>query len=84
MQFWEFPLQRQKLGHKMPVFLYIGGEGAQRLPIPFFNILNGGKHAGNKADNSGLSSEEMVKYYDNLISKYPIISIAIFRGDLHW
>jgi enolase len=34
----------------MPVFLYLGGEGARRLPIPFFNILNGGKHADNNVD----------------------------------
>jgi enolase len=34
----------------MPVFLYLGGEDARRLPIPFFNILNGGKHADNNVD----------------------------------
>jgi enolase len=32
------------------VFKYIGGETARRLPIPFFNILNGGKHADNNVD----------------------------------
>ena len=34
----------------MPVFLYLGGEKARRLPVPFFNILNGGKHADNNVD----------------------------------
>jgi len=34
----------------MPVFLYLGGEDARRLPVPFFNILNGGKHADNNVD----------------------------------
>jgi len=34
----------------MPIFQYLGGEDARRLPIPFFNILNGGKHADNNVD----------------------------------
>jgi enolase len=32
------------------VFRHIGGDKAWRLPIPFFNILNGGKHADNNVD----------------------------------
>lgn len=166
----------------MPVFMYLGGESAQRLPVPFFNILNGGRHADNnvdiqefmiapvgaksfkealrmgaetyhnlkavlkskglntsvgdeggfapnlssneeaikiiitaiekagynpgqdisivldpaasefyqdgkyilKADNSRLSSEEMVKYYKDLISKYPIISIEDGLAEDDW
>ncbi|MGD0886348.1 MAG: phosphopyruvate hydratase [Thermodesulfovibrionales bacterium] len=32
------------------VFAFIGGDKARRLPIPFFNILNGGKHADNNVD----------------------------------
>jgi len=164
------------------VYKYLGGDDAQRLPIPFFNILNGGKHADNnvdiqefmiapigaksfkealrmgaetyhnlkavlkskglntavgdeggfapnlssneeavqfiisavekagyqpgadisivldpaasefyqdgkyilKADNSRLSSGEMVKYYVNLISKYPIISIEDGLAEDDW
>lgn len=31
----------------MPLFSYIGGVYANRLPIPMLNILNGGKHATN-------------------------------------
>jgi enolase len=166
----------------MSVFRYLGGKEAQRLPVPFFNILNGGKHADNnvdiqefmiapigaksfkealrmgaetyhnlkavlkskglntsvgdeggfapnlssneeaikiiiaaiekagyipgkdisivldpaasefyqngkyilKADNSRLSSEEMVKYYKDLISKYPIISIEDGLAEDDW
>ena len=34
----------------VPVYRYIGGKDAQRLPIPFFNVLNGGKHADNNVD----------------------------------
>jgi len=166
----------------MPVFLYLGGEKARRLPVPFFNILNGGKHADNnvdiqefmiapigaksfkealrmgaetyhnlkavlkskglntsvgdeggfapnlssnedavkiiitaiekagykpgqdisivldpaasefyrdgryilKADNSRLSSKEMVKYYADLISKYPVISIEDGLAEDDW
>jgi len=34
----------------MPIYRYLGGEDAVRLPIPFLNILNGGKHADNNVD----------------------------------
>ena len=166
----------------LSVFKYLGGDDARRLPVPFFNILNGGKHADNnvdiqefmiapigaksfnealrmgaetyhnlkavlkakglsaavgdeggfapnlssneeaiqviitaiekagykpgqdisivldpaasefyqegkyilKADNSRLTSEEMVTYYDNLISKYPIISIEDGLAEDDW
>lgn len=166
----------------LSIFRYLGGEDARRLPVPFFNILNGGKHADNnvdiqefmiapigaksfkealrmgaetyhnlktvlkskdlntavgdeggfapnlssneeavqfiisaiekagyqpgadisivldpaasefyqdgkyvlKADNRKLSSEEMVKYYANLISKYPIISIEDGLAEDDW
>ena len=166
----------------MPIYRYLGGKDAVRLPIPFLNILNGGKHADNnvdiqefmiapigapsfrealryaaetchnlkavlkskglntavgdeggfapnltsneeaiqviitaiekagykagkdiaivldpaasefyqdgkyilKADNSRLTSEEMVSYYENLISKYPIISIEDALAENDW
>ena len=31
----------------IPLFTYIGGLTANRLPVPMLNILNGGKHAAN-------------------------------------
>lgn len=31
----------------MPLYRYLGGVNTSRLPIPSFNVLNGGKHAGN-------------------------------------
>ncbi len=34
----------------LPLFRYIGGSNAKVLPVPMMNILNGGKHAGNKVD----------------------------------
>ena len=34
----------------LPIFRYLGGDNARRLPIPFLNILNGGKHADNNVD----------------------------------
>ena len=34
----------------MPIYRYLGGKDARRLPIPFLNILNGGKHADNNVD----------------------------------
>ena len=33
--------------YRIPVFRYLGGLRAKRLPIPMMNIINGGVHAGN-------------------------------------
>jgi enolase len=34
----------------VPLYAYLGGAGAVRLPMPMMNILNGGKHADNSVD----------------------------------
>jgi len=34
----------------LPLFRYLGGPSASRLPVPMFNILNGGKHAPDSTD----------------------------------
>jgi len=34
----------------LPLYRYIGGVGANTLPVPMMNILNGGSHADNKID----------------------------------
>jgi enolase len=34
----------------LPLYAYLGGPGACRLPVPMMNILNGGKHADNSVD----------------------------------
>src|SRR5664279_2436854 len=36
--------------YEMPLYRYLGGVGARIVPVPFFNILNGGKHAVNSTD----------------------------------
>jgi len=36
--------------HGLPLYRYIGGVNANKLPIPMMNILNGGSHADNKID----------------------------------
>ena len=33
-----------------PLYRYLGGASATTLPVPFFNILNGGKHAVDSTD----------------------------------
>lgn len=38
------------INKKIPLYRYVGGTKAVRLPIPFLNILNGGKHADNNVD----------------------------------
>jgi enolase len=34
----------------VPLYRFIGGEGAHTLPVPMMNILNGGVHAANNID----------------------------------
>jgi enolase len=34
----------------LPLYRYLGGVNASLLPVPFMNILNGGKHADNNVD----------------------------------
>lgn len=34
----------------LPLFRYLGGVGANRLPVPMMNVLNGGEHADNNVD----------------------------------
>ena len=36
--------------HDVPLYRYLGGVGARILPVPMFNILNGGKHAQDSTD----------------------------------
>ena len=36
--------------YKVPLFKYLGGANAHRLPIPMMNILNGGAHASNNVE----------------------------------
>jgi enolase len=34
----------------LPLYRYLGGVGAQVLPVPMFNVLNGGAHAQTRVD----------------------------------
>ena len=36
--------------YHLPLYRYLGGVGAERLPIPMMNILNGGAHAANNVE----------------------------------
>jgi enolase len=36
--------------HDLPLYRYLGGAAARILPVPMFNILNGGKHAQDSTD----------------------------------
>ncbi|MEA2493105.1 MAG: enolase, partial [Thermoleophilaceae bacterium] len=35
---------------RVPLYRYLGGPGASVLPVPFFNVVNGGAHADNAID----------------------------------
>jgi enolase len=34
----------------LPLWRYLGGAGARKIPVPFMNLLNGGAHADNNLD----------------------------------
>ena len=34
----------------IPLYRYLGGVGAKKMPVPMMNVLNGGKHADNTVD----------------------------------
>lgn len=36
--------------HQLPLYRYLGGVNAVRLPVPCLNVLNGGRHADNTVD----------------------------------
>ena len=38
------------ISHDLPLFRYLGGVGARRMPAPMMNIINGGEHASNGID----------------------------------
>jgi enolase len=38
------------LSSGLPLYAYLGGPGAVRLPMPQMNVINGGKHADNSID----------------------------------
>ena len=35
---------------RLPLYRYLGGAGARRIPVPAMNIINGGAHADNSVD----------------------------------
>lgn len=35
---------------KLPLYQYLGGVNARKLPVPMMNVLNGGRHADNPLD----------------------------------
>jgi enolase len=34
----------------LPLYRYLGGSGAMRMPVPMMNVVNGGAHANNRLD----------------------------------
>ncbi len=36
--------------YRLPLYRYLGGTAAERLPVPMMNILNGGAHASNNVE----------------------------------
>ncbi len=77
----------------IPLFTYIGGLTANRLPVPMLNILNGGKHAANnlsiqefmivpKREDSFLEMiKKCVKVYNTLKNILIIKGYSVGVGD---
>jgi enolase len=42
--------QAAAAARRMPLYAYLGGAAARRLPVPMMNVLNGGKHADSSLD----------------------------------
>ena len=42
--------QAQARSNDLPLYRYLGDEGAYQLPVPMMNIINGGAHANNSVD----------------------------------
>ncbi len=40
----------ESISANIPLYEYLGGAGARRIPVPCMNILNGGEHADNSVD----------------------------------
>jgi enolase len=40
----------QAIEQGVPLYRYLGGAGARRLPVPMLNIMNGGAHSTNNVD----------------------------------
>lgn len=36
--------------YRIPLYRYLGGAGADRMPVPMMNVLNGGAHASNNIE----------------------------------
>ena len=62
----------------MPLYRYLGGVNAKRLPVPIMNILNGGRHADNTAD--GIRQLDTVGY--KMLS-YDITATRIYNHTVY-
>ncbi len=69
--------------HDLPLYRYLGGVGATTLPVPFFNILNGGKHAVDSTDFQEfmVAPVGLTTYPDALRAGAEVF--AALRGILH-
>jgi enolase len=38
------------IAENVPLYVYLGGAAARRLPVPMMNVINGGQHAENSLD----------------------------------
>jgi len=67
----------------LPLYRYLGGVGARTLPVPMFNILNGGRHARDSTDFQEfmVMPVGLTSYHEALRAGAEIF--AALRGLLH-
>lgn len=49
MFLWQ-QLEQLQTSLQIPLYRYLGGANAMTMPVPMFNIINGGEHANNSVD----------------------------------
>jgi enolase len=67
----------------LPLYRYLGGANARALPVPMFNILNGGKHAADSTDFQEFMVMPVGAPTFSEALRYGAEIFAALRGELH-
>ena len=67
----------------LPLYAYLGGVGALRLPVPMINVLNGGKHADSSLDFQEFMIMPVGAPTFSEALRYAAETFACLKGILH-
>ena len=67
-----------------PLYVYLGGDAASLLPLPLFNVLNGGRHALNSTDFQEfmLAPVGLSSFREALRADRGVAAVAIAAGQI--